>query len=504
MLARKSLLLFAVNMAGTVLGFLSTMVIARWMGAAALGTVGYLLGLLGLLSVCLDMGFAFAHLKRVSESQDDPAPLIGAFLAIKLALAAVFLIAALLLPVVRSYGGQTLFQNSSERTAYYVIAATYVLHSLSSVFLFTFEARLETAKEGLVAFAGSLVSFVVKAAAALLGLGVVALSGGYLIEPVTLLVCALFLFRGYRIARPRRQHLQSYVHYTLPITLNTAVTLAIANVNPVFIRSFWSNVEVGYYTSVLGFASLLDRVAMTVATLFLPQASNDAAHGDWGEIRRRLRVIERYVLTMLVPLAVLLVFFSREIVVIALGAEFVAATPILTFLVFKSVVTAVFQPYSTVLYAIEKQRYLVISSLVSLVTLLVADALLVPQRLGGRTLPGLGGAGAALALALMSVAGGIVQARVVSRLAHIEPYWKALLFFVAGALMYALMWGGGKLVHMSIWLKVPALTVVGLASYLLALAVLGLFTRDDARVYLNVLHPQRMIDYVSSELDGHP
>jgi O-antigen/teichoic acid export membrane protein len=490
-------------MAGTVLGFLSTMVIARWMGAAALGTIGYLLGLLGLLSVCLDMGFAFAHLKRVSESHDDPAALIGTFLAIKLGLATFFLMAALLLPVARGLGGQTLFQNSSERTAYYVIAATYILHSLSSVFLFTFEARLETAKEGLAAFAGSLVSFLVKAAAALLGLGVVALSGGYLIEPVTLLVCALFLFRGYRIARPRREHLQSYVHYTLPITLNTAITLAIANVNPVFIRSFWSNVEVGYYASVLGFASLLDRVAMTVATLFLPQASNDAARGDWGEIRRRLRVIERYVLTLLVPLAVLLVFFRKEIVVIALGAEFVAATPILTFLVFKSIVTAVFQPYGTVLYAIEKQKYLVISSLVSLLTLLAADALLVPRRLGGWTLPGLGGAGAALALALMSVAGGLVQARVVSRSAHIEPYWKALGFFVAGALMYGLMWGGSRLVHVSIWLQVPALTALGLASYLLTLAALGLFTRDDARVYLNVLHPQRMLEYVSTELDGH-
>ena len=41
MLARKSLLLFTVNMAGSALGFLSTIVIARWMGAAALGTLGY-------------------------------------------------------------------------------------------------------------------------------------------------------------------------------------------------------------------------------------------------------------------------------------------------------------------------------------------------------------------------------------------------------------------------------------------------------------------------------
>jgi O-antigen/teichoic acid export membrane protein len=50
MLARKSLLLFATHLTNSLLGFASTFVVARLMGPEILGTVGYLLGLIGLVA----------------------------------------------------------------------------------------------------------------------------------------------------------------------------------------------------------------------------------------------------------------------------------------------------------------------------------------------------------------------------------------------------------------------------------------------------------------------
>ncbi len=362
MLARKSLLLFTVNMIGSALGFLSTIVIARWMGAAALGTVSYLLGLLGMLSVLLDMGFHVAHLKRVSEADEDSAPLIGTFLVIRVALIALFLVAVALLPLVRSYLGRPLFESRAERSVYYAIAAFYVLHALSSVFLHTFEANQQTAKQSLASFAGSLASFLAKVAVAVLGFGVAALGVAYLVEPAVLVAAGIFLFGGYRVARPTRQHLAGYVTYALPLVLNTAVSMITANVNPVLIRAYWTAAQVGYYSSVMGFQIVLERVGLAVMVLFFPQASSDAARGNWDEIRRRLFVIERYLLTILVFLGVVLIAFSKEIVAIALGSEFMPAVPVLICLVISSILAAFFQPYRTVLYAIEKQNYLVLSS----------------------------------------------------------------------------------------------------------------------------------------------
>lgn len=502
MLARKSLLFFTVNMVGSLFGFLSTLVIARWMGAAALGTVGYLLGLLGLLAALLDMGSGLAHLKRVSETDQDPAPLIGTFLAIRSALAILFLLAVIVLPGIREYLGQPLFQGRNEQHAYWVIAAFYILNSLATVFLYTFEARLETAKESVADFVGSLVPFVAKAAVAFSGLGVVALSVAYLTEGAVRLIAALAFFGNYHIARPSRQHFVSYMRYALPLTLNTALAMIVGNVNPVLLEASWSSIEVGYYTSVLGFGVVLERVVSTAMVLFFPQASSDVARGDWEEMRRRLLVIEHYVLTVLVPLGILLIFFSRQIVTVALGANFDPATSILVSLAINGIVTAIFQPYRAVLYAIEKQSILVLSNLVGLTALLVVDVLLVPRQLGGLTLAGLGGTGAALGLIAMTISSGILQVRAVRQRAGIGFYWKAALHLLAGGLMYVAMLTLGRVAPSSLWLRIPLLGVFGLVVHLAALASMGQFTLADARVFLNVLHPQHMIEYVSSELGG--
>lgn len=500
MLARKSLLLFVVNMAKSLLGFLSTMLIARWMGAEALGTIGYVLGLLGMLAVLLDMGFSFAHLKHVSQSAEDPAPLVGAFLALKSVLVVVFAAAVFVLPLIRAYLGRPLFHSADESYVYAVIAAFYVLHSLSGVPLFTFEARLESAKQSAVAFIGSLLAFTAKAMTAVLSLGVVALSVAYLVEPLTLLISALLLFGGYRLARPRREHVTSYIRYTLPLTLNTAITMAISNVNPVILRAFWPNTEVGYYTSVLGFGVLLERLTSTVAVLFLPQASSDASRGNMSEIRRRLFVIERHVLTALVPLAVILIVFSHELVLAAFGAQFAPAAPILMGLVANSVLVATFSPYALVLYAVEKQSHLVVSNAVGLLTLLFVNAVLVPGRIGGLVLPGLRGTGSAIAVVMMTLAGGVIQVWAVKRNAGIGFYWKAPVYLLAGGVMCALMHIGRLTMAVTPWVEAVFLTAGGLGVYLGLLSLLGLFTRADAQVFLNMLHPQRMVEYVLGEL----
>lgn len=500
MTARKSLLLFVVSMFGSVLGFLSTVVIARWMGAEALGTIGYLLGLLGLLGIVLDLGFAQAHLKRVSESDADPAPLVGTFLLIKASLCFLFLLLVVILPWLKPDLGQALLASRQVRRAYYVLAVFYVVHSLASVFLFTFEARLETAKETIPDIGGSLLSFLAKAAVAILGLGTVALSGAYLVEPVVKLLLGGILFRGYRIGRATRQHLVNYTRYAAPLMLNSVINMIVSNLNPVVIGAFWSAADVGYYTAVLGFSLVVDRVASAVAVPFLPRVSGDVAKGNWAEMRNRTNVAERYLLLVLVPVAVLLLFFSKDIVDLTLGAGFGPSGPIMMVLILSSVTAAVFIPYRMVLYAVERQRDLVVSSLVGLAVLVMADGLLIPARLGTWPLTGLRGLGAALALALMNLVSGLVQVAAAGRHAGTALYKRGALIFLAGMAMYLGMAATRALVPAALLVRILLCSIVGMIAYLATLVLVREFTRADAEVFLNILHPQQMLDYVSQEL----
>lgn len=500
MTARKSLLFFLVSMFGSVLGFLSTVVIARLMGPEALGTIGYLLGLLGLLGIVLDLGFAQAHLKRVSESDQDPASLVGTFLLIKVVLGVIFLLLVVLLPRFRPDLGQTLGASPEVRQAYYVLAVFYVIHSLATVLLYTFEGRSETARETMPDLGGSLLSFLAKAAVAFLGLGTVALSGAYLVEPVVRLLLAGILFRGYRIGRATRERLANYARYAAPLTLNTVITMVVANLNPVVIGVFWSAAEVGYYTAVLGFGLVIDRVASAVAVPFLPRVSGDVARGNWEDVRQRTIVAERYLLLVLILVATLLLFFSREVVELTLGRGFGSSVPIMMVLILGSVTAAGFIPYRTVLYAVERQRDLVISSCLGLVILVLANALLVPARLGSVTLAGWKGLGAALSMMLMNLGSGLLQYRAARRHAGIVFYGRSGLILLAGMAMYLAMTVVRAVVPAGLVIRVLLCSLVGVTSYLGTLAVLREFTRADARVFLNILHPQRMLNYVSEEL----
>jgi O-antigen/teichoic acid export membrane protein len=278
--------------------------------------------------------------------------------------------------------------------------------------------------------------------------------------------------------------------------------MIVANVNPVVIKAFWDAAQVGYYTSVLGFGLVIDRVASAVTVPFLPKASSDVAKGNPEEVRRRVSVIERYMLTVLMPVGVIFIFFSADIVTVALGAEFAPAMPVLVCLVINSALTAVFQPYRVVLYAIERQSDLVLSSAVGLAVLLLADALLVPSRLGTLSLPGLGGTGAAIAMVVMTLSSGVIQVRTASQHAGTGFYWKAVLHLLAGLAMYAAMILLGSVISASLWLRLPLLTLVGLAVYLGVLVPLRQFTCNDVQVFLNMLHPQRMLEYISTELDS--
>jgi O-antigen/teichoic acid export membrane protein len=85
-LSRKSALIYANQVIGAILGSVSLLAIARFMGPHGLGMVGFGLGMVGTFSFIADLGFSAAHVKRVSEGK-PLARCMGLFIWIKLVLA---------------------------------------------------------------------------------------------------------------------------------------------------------------------------------------------------------------------------------------------------------------------------------------------------------------------------------------------------------------------------------------------------------------------------------
>jgi hypothetical protein len=69
-LGRKSVVLFFGTGLASTFGFVTTILIARWLGPDALGILGFSMGLVGMLTAFLLPGLNQAHQKRVAEGGD--------------------------------------------------------------------------------------------------------------------------------------------------------------------------------------------------------------------------------------------------------------------------------------------------------------------------------------------------------------------------------------------------------------------------------------------------
>jgi len=498
MLARKSLLTLSAAMLKAVFGFASTFFTARYLGATTLGTLAYLMGLVGTLALVSDLGMHQAFRKCASENPEENGGYVSAFIVAKTALGLLLFGACLSAPLVYPRLGAQLAA-ADVRRAYWIIVAYYLLNNFLSVPVLTFQACRETAKLALPGTIGALVSSCAKIVMALAGVDLATLAIAYALEMVVGLVVGLVLFWRYPLRRPTRAEIAHLVRYAWPMVLVTMVAYILPNVDRILVENSWGAGEVGFYAPVFGIVALMQRVPLAAMTVFFPHASEDATKGDLREIQRRVFVIERYLLMIIVPMSVGVALGSAHIIRLYLGEGFERSALILAVLAFNPLLLAFFEPYSTVVYAIEKHQYLVLGSLAGLVVLLVVDALLVPRSLLGVTMFGLGGLGAALGgLASQTVIGGL-QFYLARKYAGVGFYWRAVKFAVAGLSMAAV----AILIQRSEWVSVwmTAIAVVsGFGAYLATLSVLREFTLADARLMLDLLHPGKMKAYILTEL----
>src|SRR5436309_1668527 len=214
-LARKSLLFFVGDVANAFVGFVATYFIAHRLGAEVLGTLGYFLGLLGAVAFITDLGLHQAFVKRASEHPEDSGSYVVAFLELKAGLGVALLGGVGLLPLLDSRLAGHL-TSAEGRVAYAFIALLYLCNSLIPVSVFTFAARLETARMTIAGVGGSVLSGAAKIAVALGGWGLAALAAAYALQAVATMLLGGALMRHVRLRRPAREHFGRLLSYAAP------------------------------------------------------------------------------------------------------------------------------------------------------------------------------------------------------------------------------------------------------------------------------------------------
>ncbi len=488
------------NLVGGVLGFITLSIIARYLGAADLGVLGFGLAFLGMFTFISNLGFDSAHNKRVSEGL-DLGQCMGAYIYLKLLLTAAMAgvsIAAMLIYSQVFHG----FSSRKEEIVVFLFLFYYIFWSLSLIPKTTFNSERKQAKAQLP----SIMEFLVRApliiGLVLAGFGIVYVALSYLAGALVLFSLGVYFLKGYPVTRPGRKILGSYASFALPMSIISIITTLYLYLDKVMIGVFWDNTEVGFYYGAQRIIMFIITSSAAVAILLFPTISSLHSRSKIKEINRLVSGAERYLSMLIFPVAALTIALNGSIVRLILGDGFEDSGMILAFLALFALMSILNKPYSQVLTATGKTRLAVRISLVIFLANFILNIIFIPSKIFGYALFGLGGVGAAAATFFSDTGRFVILRREARKL--IGKTFQARVMakhIAASALSAAVIFGVSTLVpgHLSNYLLIPEL-LAGLGLYFILLVLFREFGRADLDFFIEIIHPGKMGGYILSEL----
>lgn len=473
--------------ATSAVGFLATLLVARRLGPDALGTLGFGLGLIGVLSAVVLPGFSQAHTKRIAEGR-DLGRCIGTMSAIQLSLQAAMV--ALFLAAWRWW--PELIPAGIAPVLLVALLTSQLLLNLAGVFTGAFVAREWAVQYAGLLLAGRLARFVGTVMVLIWIPDVRWVAAVYPTEGGVQLLFGLYIVCGRhrtRLRAPDLDSLQAYWAYSKPLLVTTPVGMLQDSLDRVLVARWAGLSAAGYYQVARGLWEVLGTLNAYPFQLLFTRlsrlfASRSAIQDT--EARRLFASAVDKLLFIAIPAAFLLWALRAPAITLFYGERFLpAVTPLMVFIIAALAQTAL-NPYHFVIYALDEHWRFVPVVALRLAVYLGAMVVAVPLW---------GGTGAAAVRLLMVVFPAWVFLRWTRSLAGIgfQPWtWLYLIGFAAlvglNEAAHALLESAGV---------TPAVAMIGAVAiaaggYGLLLWVIHPGAVGNLRYSCDLIHPRRL------------
>ena len=498
MISRQSALAFINNILGALIGYAALFFVIRYMGKDALGTVAFAIAFVGLFSFIANLGFDTTHIKRVSEGK-DLGRCNGTYLAIKLVLIGMFVLAVLIALYIWKYVLGNGFETRTHEAAVYLAIVYWAIFSGLYFFISTFNGRREIAKSQTLIFTNNFTRSALMIVVAALSIGTLALVDAYIAGVLLALMLAVFMFRKMPVSRPTKRYLSSYIRFAIPLSIASSVIVIASNTDVVMIQWFWSAADVADYYAAKRIGMLLTMISIAVSVALFPSLSHLHSKGRLEDVKKTTVTAERYISMLMFPLAFFIITFPDKIMSIMLSKSMLSSAPTLQILTLFYALIVINSPYNYQLPAIGRTDIIGKVNLTRALINIGLNLIFIPKSFMGVHLLGMGAFGAALATfitflittinlrwASYRLTGSVMDRRI---LLHISS---AMLASIAFLLL------GTSWVHR--WYSLTALGMAYLALYFGILYALREFRKEDLEMFLDALSPKEMVRYIHKEL----
>jgi len=339
---RGGLFLFTGNTLATIISAITSILIARLLGAFGYGLYSVSLIAPSFLSIFVDLGVNSALVKYCAEFRtrrfnEQIVNLVKTSFLFKAFLSGIlFFILFCFSDQFATHFLRRPYISSLVRIASVLIVLQMLYYTSSSVFIgldkMEYNAVISVLQSFFKLFLASILI--------LLGFGVLgAVIGhitGYLVAGFVALLLVYNLCKKFRIrSKPLDfwNNVKFMIKYGFPLYFSGLLMGFLSQFQMIALAWFVSDFDIGNFRAASNFLSLLGVVIIPVSTALFPAFSKFNFKEEKSETEKFFRYSLEYVLLLLVPVALFVGIVSKDLVFLVYGREFVPATSYLSFLI---------------------------------------------------------------------------------------------------------------------------------------------------------------------------
>lgn len=493
MLKQKLILSYSSKIGLQVLQIVASLVVARVAGPTVLGTVAFGTAYVSLLVFIADLGISTAHIKLLSEGQDE-ARCNSTFAVLKVLTTALFVLGVLGFYSVQKIVFDKDFESQAHEYVIFISLVTVTLSQLIYIPKTTFMAKTEQAKVDIPDLLAGFLQHPLRIVVVLIGFGAVALAFANMAVVLVLIPVYIYLTRNISFKGFDKKLAWQYIRISLPVILIGMSTSMIQQIDKVLLQFFTNSAQVGYYTAGFKVGGFILLIGKSVSMLFFPLFSKAVAEGNRKFIRDKIFKFERFSFLFLLPAVLLLVIYSRPIVLLLLGEQYEVSIFVMQVVTAGLFINVLNMPYGSVIEGMGKFR---LSAILNTINLLFFAGLIVvflhPQLVNK------GAVGVAFAVLLSNVFLGILYRYYATRNFPGLSHGLSLKFSIYGILNFFLFHPLFLNLFYDDILLMIAFVPLYLAVTYSIFTALGWMEKSDWEDLLSIIDMKSMKKYVVNE-----
>ena len=447
----------------SICGFIWTIIIARYLGVKLNGVLGFAISFSGIIGITLDLGISSYIVRQVATNYDSAPKYLGNAIPLK----TIFSVGTLLLSLII-----LIIMKSNELTI--TITLLFVIEGIIKTFIGLlngfFQAFEEAKYQGIGNTISNILLLIFILLAVFTDLGIYGITFAYILANLIALIYEYCVLEKY-IAKPEYEFdkalSKKLILLSLPFAATGILYSIYYSIDVVMLTNLIGDYATGIYNATYKLISILTMFNGIYAAVIFPVMSK------FFKNDKKLLVISyeksiKYLMLILIPIAVATMFYSLDIVQLIYGFEYSNASSVLSILIWTVCLLSISAAGNTLLNASHKEVTVTKIYAIAAVFNIVLNLFMIPY---------LSYDGAAITTVLSDVLIVAMQTYVIYKIGH-RPN-KKLYYDLTKIILGSVILGIALyFLNLNMWIALP----IGIIIYLSTIYLLKVIDNDDKYV----------------------